>query len=238
MVPNYQVEYQLNGVPSSFEFYLFVNPLGMRCYHSEQELIRSINMINSKVDVNILTYHNHEAIYHFLEQININHANLAQRNLYYNIVYKAAVAYKAASLQGKKLGRQFLIRLQELFNHNTEDFSEEMFSDIAKEIGLDLQIFLEDLNSDFVRQLFLKDQKIAREMQVQQTPALVIFQNQSEHDGILIREDITREVILEELDNIVQRYYLSRKEKPRAKAKLSIIHKSEETRDTSQEKFY
>lgn len=225
MSSSYQVEYQLNGVPSSFEFYLFVNPLGKECYESEQELLRCLNQISSKVDVNILTYHNHQAIHKFLDQINHQNCDLSIKNYYYRMVYRASLAYKAANLQGRKLGRKYLGLLQESFNENITNFKPQTLMEIAKETGLDLEIFKQDLDSDFVRQLFLRDQKIAREMNISQTPTLVIFQNENQGDGIIIREKITKRTILEELDQIVAQYYQSQI-KDQALASLSFIKKT------------
>lgn len=227
MIANYQVEYQLNGVPNSFEFYLFVNPLGLKCYKSEQELIHSLDVISSKVDVHILTFHNQQTIDHFLEQIHKTDCTLEERNEMYHLIYQAALAYKAASLQGRKLGRRFLIRIQEAFHHHHHTFNQREVITIAKEIGLDLEIFMKDLRSDFVKQLFLRDQQIAREMQVDRTPSLVIFQNQSSDDGILIREHITKEKIIQELDLIVENYHHTRTCPSEDQPQLSIIHHSD-----------
>ena len=231
MISNYLVEYQLNGIPSSFEFYLFVNPLGMKCYKTEQELINSLSIISSKVDLNIITFHNHKLVPYFLNQLNLHSHDLQTRNYYYNIVYKASIAYKTASLQGRKLGRDYLFRLQEVFNEDIHTFNDDLLYQIAKEIGLDLQIFIEDFQSDFVRQLFLKDQQIAQEMNVKQTPALVIFQNQSPEDGVLLREQITKEKIIEELDNIVKDFYYANAHSSKGNPKLSIIHKSNRSKN-------
>lgn len=230
MESQYQVEYQLNGSPSSFEFFLFVNPLGMKCYQSEQELIDSLSHISSKVDVSILTFHNQHTVDHFMEQLNISKADIQDRNQLYEVVYLAALAYKAATLQGKKLGRNYLLRIQEFYNLEEGTFDEDAAFELAKEVGLDVQIFKHDLASDFVRKLFIRDQQIAREMSVVRTPALIIFQNQSPDDGILIKERITKQRIMEELDHIVENFYDVRNEEVEQKnlkfqPVLSVIHK-------------
>lgn len=236
METQYQVEYQLNGMPSSFEFFLFVNPLGMKCYQSEQELIASLAHISSKVDVSILTFHNQNTVDHFMEQLEIHDADIQLRNQLYEVVYHAALAYKAATLQGKKLGRSYLLRIQEFYNQEGRLFDEEAAFEIAKEVGLDVQIFKHDLSSDFVRNLFIRDQQIAREMSVVRTPALIIFQNESGEDGIILKEQITKERIMEELDNIMENYYDVRNEEVKelaAKYKpiLSVIHKKRQSKN-------
>lgn len=230
MESQYQVEYQLNGSPSSFEFFLFVNPLGIKCYQSEQELIESLSYISSKVDVSILTFHNQHTVDHFMEQLDISEADIQYRNYLYEIVYLAALAYKAATLQGKKLGRNYLLRIQEYYNLEQGEFDEKVAFQIAKEVGLDVQIFKYDLASDFVRKLFIRDQKIAREMSVVRTPALIIFQNESNEDGIILKESITKQRIMDELNNIVENFYEIRNKEVQEtdvkfKPVLSVIHK-------------
>lgn len=233
MFAKHQVEYQLNGIPNSFEFFLFVNPLGMKCYRCEKELLESLEQISSKVDVNILTYHNQATVHHFMEQLGIKHLSFDECNELYEVVYTAALAYKAASLQGKKLARDFLLRMQKHFNKPkqgasmTPALSREDMAEIANDIGLDVQIFFEDLDSQFVKKLFIMDQQIAREMNVNRTPALVIFQNQSSDDGVLLNEHITKETIIQELDTIVENYYITQTSVKYAPPSLSIIHKTE-----------
>ena len=230
MFAKHQVEYQLNGIPNSFEFFLFVNPLGMKCLKCERELLESVEQISSKVDVNILTYHNQATIQHFMDQLGIKHLSFNERNELYEIVYKAALAYKAASLQGKKLARDFLLSMQQHFNQSgteSRSFDHDDMTEIANKIGLDVQIFFEDLESQFVKNLFITDQKIAREMNVTKTPALVIFQNQSGEDGVILNEHITKETIIQELDTIVENYYNTQSRIVSSPPTLSIIHKSE-----------
>lgn len=49
MLPSYQVEYQVNGIPKLFEFYLFVNPLGRKSFYAEQELNLAVEELQLKL---------------------------------------------------------------------------------------------------------------------------------------------------------------------------------------------
>lgn len=203
MLPNYQVEYQVNGMPKLFEFYLFVNPLGRNCYYSEQELIKAVGMISSSVDIHILTFHNQRIITDFMKQFDIPTTDLVTRNHIYRTVYKASLAYKAASMQGKRKGRIFLMKMQKQVQGKIDRLSKEFVYDLAKDVGLDVDIFKEDMQSDFIRQLYLNDQKIAVDMQVKQTPSLVIFENTSDQSGYILDGKITTDSIFTQLDEIM-----------------------------------
>lgn len=204
MSSNYQVEYRKNGIPNVFEFYLFVNPLGRKCYVCEKELDKSINMISAKADLHILCYHNQYIVSEFMEQLGIPKSDLTSRNHIYHLVYLASLAYKTASLQGKRKGRQFLMKMQNYIDCQLERFSEEFIFDLAKEVKLDLPTFIEDFHSDFTRQLVLKDQQIAIDMQIDSTPALIIFEHQIANNGILVQGSFTSQLILSEIDALIE----------------------------------
>lgn len=78
------------------------------------------------------------------------------------MTYSAALDCKAAQFQGKKKGRRFLIKLQEAVGCNDIPYSQELAESIFEEIGGDLNMFKEDRQSDFVKEVFFSDQKIAR----------------------------------------------------------------------------
>lgn len=202
MLPNYQVEYQVNGIPRLFEFYLFVNPLGRKSYYAEQELNKTVNMIAAKVDIHILTFHNQKIITEFMKHLGAPVNDLKTRNQIYRTVYQASLAYKAASMQGKRKGRIFLMKMQQHIQGDFDLFTKEFVYDLVREVGLDLETFQEDFQSDFVRQLYLNDQKIAVDMQVERTPSLVVFENSI--DGFLVDGKITCQNILSQLDDMME----------------------------------
>lgn len=223
MLPSYQVEYQVNGIPRLFEFYLFVNPLGSKSYYAEQEIGKAANMIAAKVDIHILTFHNQKIVTEFMEDLGAPVNDLKTRNHIYRTVYQASLAYKAASMQGKRKGRTFLMKMQQSIQGDFDLFSKEFVYDLVREVGLDLETFQEDFQSDFVRQLYLNDQKIAVDMQVNKTPSLVVFENNL--DGFLLNQKITCRNIIQQLDDIVAENCHEHQTSNPSKGHLSLLNK-------------
>ncbi|WP_404333089.1 ClpXP adapter SpxH family protein [Mesobacillus maritimus] len=101
--------------------------------------------------------------------------------------YLASVAVKAAELQGRRKGIQFLRRLQEVLfleKQNISNFS--VLKDCAQTVGLDIQEFLTDIHSDSASKAFQCDLKITSEMDVQEIPTLVFFNANVEEEGLKV----------------------------------------------------
>lgn len=199
----YQIEYRHNGVSNIFELFLFVNPLGHNCYLCEQEVLKLIDLVASNIDLHILPFHNQQLVENFMAQLDVPITNLQERNYIFQTVYRASLAYKAACMQGKRLGRYYLMRLQETIDGDISKYSSEFAIELAKDVGLDVEIFRQDMNSDFVKQLFLKDQKTAIDMSVETSPSIVIYEYVSGEARLIDQSRITLETILDEFDGIV-----------------------------------
>ncbi|QOK29613.1 DsbA family protein [Cytobacillus oceanisediminis] len=115
----------------------------------------------------------------------------------------ASVAIKAAELQGRKAGIRFLRKLQEVLfleKQNVSNF--EVLKDCAKEVGLDVVEFVSDIHSDSAAKAFQCDLKITSEMDVQEIPTLVFFNENIEDEGIKVTGYYPYEIyeqILEEM---------------------------------------
>ncbi|MBK0347612.1 DsbA family protein [Aerococcaceae bacterium zg-ZJ1578] len=214
MESNYQVEYMTNGVPKVFEFYLFVNPLGQKCYVCECELQKTLTKISTNVDIHVICFHNQQIVSDFMKQLNIPSSDLTSRNYIYQSVYLASLAYKAATMQGKKKGRRFLMRMQEEIDGYLERFSDQFILDLAEEVGLDMMTFKEDLESDYARDLVFQDLQIAKEMAVEGTPTLVMFEHRLGEKGLLLKENITASNIISHLDELVRYDFINQSNKP------------------------
>ncbi|MBZ6528194.1 DsbA family protein [Aerococcaceae bacterium DSM 111021] len=199
----YQIEYRHNGVSNVFEFFLFVNPLGHTCYTCEQEVLKLIDLVASNIDLHILPFHNQHLVENFMRQLGISDTSLKERNYIFQAVYRASLAYKAACMQGKRLGRYYLMRLQESIDGDVSKFNSDFAVQLAKEVGLDVEIFKQDMQSDFVKQLFLKDQKTAIDMSVHSSPSLVIYEYVSGEARLIDNQQITLESILDEIDALI-----------------------------------
>ncbi|MEJ9224680.1 ClpXP adapter SpxH family protein [Priestia aryabhattai] len=101
--------------------------------------------------------------------------------------YAASIAIKAAGLQGKKQGIRFLRRLQEVVFLEKQNVTEEsVLIQCAKHVGLDVDEFVKDLHSDYAAKAFQCDLKITSEMDVDEIPTLVFFNEKVEEEGIKI----------------------------------------------------
>lgn len=182
----------LNNV---IEVFLFVNPLGSECYETEKMMEKFSSERNEKVRLRFIPLLNFQTIGQHLREQNIAGASLDMRNRLYEEFYHASLAFQAASMQGKKKGRQFLLALQKAIVVDHQDFSKETVLEVAQKVNLDMEMFEEDLISDLAKNAFTKDQKLAQEMSVKQASSCVIFQNSTQEVGYRIESTITKQLL-------------------------------------------
>ncbi|WP_093137509.1 ClpXP adapter SpxH family protein [Salinibacillus kushneri] len=98
-----------------------------------------------------------------------------------------SIAIKAAELQGGKSGASFLRKLQEHLFVSKENISNEnILLQCAKEVNLDIEEFQKDLFGDTAKKALQCDLKLTREMDVDEIPAIVLFNQSDEQEGIKI----------------------------------------------------
>ncbi|WP_230199502.1 ClpXP adapter SpxH family protein [Bacillus testis] len=101
--------------------------------------------------------------------------------------YNASLAIKAAELQGKRNGIRFLRTLQEflfLKRKNISDLS--VLIECAQAAKIDIEEFKVDFRSNAAIKAFQCDLKITAEMDVQEIPTMVIFNENIEDEGIKV----------------------------------------------------
>lgn len=99
----------------------------------------------------------------------------------------ASVAIKAAELQGRRAGTRFLRKLQEvLFLKNRNISTLEVLVDCARDVDLEVDEFISDIHSESAAKAFQCDLKITSEMEVNEIPTLVFFNENIEEEGIKI----------------------------------------------------
>ncbi|WP_100331995.1 ClpXP adapter SpxH family protein [Bacillus xiapuensis] len=123
--------------------------------------------------------------------------------------FLASIAIKAAELQGRRAGSRFLRKLQEVLflgSQNVSDLS--VLTACANESGLDKGEFLNDIHSSSAAKAFQCDLKISAEMEVEEVPTLVFFNENIEEEGIkisgLYSYDIYVQILYEMLEEIPQ----------------------------------
>lgn len=101
--------------------------------------------------------------------------------------YNTSIAIKAAELQGKKSGMKFLRKLQEYLFLKKKNISEmPVLFECAKAAKIDPEEFLQDISSKAAAKAFQCDLKITAEMDVQEIPSLVFFNENIEDEGIKV----------------------------------------------------
>ncbi len=114
-----------------------------------------------------------------------------------------SIAIKAAEFQGKRAGLRFLSKIFEysfLKSENVSSFS--VLVEIAESLALDVEEFIKDFSSKNVHRSLQIDLYMAKEMEVDQAPTFVFFNENIEDEGLKVSGLYSYDVyeqILEEL---------------------------------------
>ncbi|MBY6050708.1 ClpXP adapter SpxH family protein [Cytobacillus firmus] len=200
------------------EVYMFVDPLCPECWALEPTLKKLLieygryfsikHVLSGRLaTLNMGKRQNYENIADLWEKTASRSGMSCDGNLWFenpiSSPHLASVAIKAAELQGRKAGIRFLRKLQEVLfleKQNVSNF--EVLKDCAKEVGLDVVEFVSDIHSDSAAKAFQCDLKITSEMDVQEIPTLVFFNENIEDEGIKVTGYYPYEIyeqILEEM---------------------------------------
>ena len=157
------------------EIYLFVNPIGKKCLSIERRIIDLINEYDMKIQLRLIPIMNLKTVSEFMQRIGASEKDIQLRTELSQEIHSAALDVKAAHLQGKKRGRDFLVELQKTVGEQKQPYSKKLAIQLFTKVGGDLEMFLEDRHSDFVQESFLTDQQIAHEMAITSHPSAVIY---------------------------------------------------------------
>lgn len=168
------------------EIHLFVNPLGSRCYRCENDVLRVDQELNTKVRYRFIPLFNMRTIQQTMQLYHLNPCSTSDRQKVVNVLNHLIMDYMAASFQGRKRGRQFLLLMQDELICHQQDYSLALAKKVAQQAHLDLEMFLEDRQSDLAKRAHRQDQKIAAELGVTDTATAVVFDSDNDQDGVLI----------------------------------------------------
>lgn len=119
--------------------------------------------------------------------------------------FLASIAIKAAELQGRRAGSKFLRKLQEQFFLDRENVSDlAVLSRCAEEAGLDKGEFLNDIHSAGATNAFQCDLTITCEMDVDEAPTVVFFNERIEDEGIKIAGLYSYDIYVQILQEILE----------------------------------
>lgn len=165
------------------EIYLFVNPIGKKCLSIERRIIDLIQEYDMKIQLRLIPIMNLKTVSEFMQRIGASEKDTELRTELSQEIHSAALDVKAAQLQGKKRGRDFLVELQETVGEQKQPYSKKLAIQLFTKVGGDLEMFLEDRHSAFVQEAFLTDQQIAHDMEITSHPSAVIYNYGSNCDA-------------------------------------------------------
>lgn len=168
------------------ELHLFVNPLGMRCLRCEKDVLKIDQSLNTKISYQFIPLFNMQTINNTIDLYHLDPHDLAIRQQVSRTLNQVILDYKAALFQGRKRGRHYLLLLQTALIKQGLDYNEELVRRIANDSHLDLEMFFEDRESQFVKQAFRQDQKIASDLGVTKTATAVVFNTSDSDYGLMI----------------------------------------------------
>jgi predicted DsbA family dithiol-disulfide isomerase len=201
------------------EIYMFIDPLCPECWALEPILKKlqiefgryfSIKHILSGrlADLNLSKKKNFENIAQVWEKTASRSGMSCDGSLWLenpvDSPYTVSIALKAAELQGRRAGLRFLRRIQEgLFLEKLNVSNLEVLKDCAGSLGLDVEEFMYDIHSESAAKAFQCDLKITSEMDVQEIPTLVFFNENVEDEGIKITGSYPYEVYVQILEEML-----------------------------------
>ncbi|MGM9930921.1 MULTISPECIES: DsbA family protein [Bacillaceae] len=115
-----------------------------------------------------------------------------------------SIAIKAAELQGKKAGYRYFKKIQEslFINQECVDALDTLLT-CAEKADIDYDEFVRDLQSDSAIKALECDLKITEEMDVQDLPSLVFFNQKMEEEGIKVAGSYPYEIYVQILEEIL-----------------------------------
>ncbi|WP_407657968.1 ClpXP adapter SpxH family protein [Lederbergia citri] len=202
---NKQTHYMDN---KPMEIYLFIDPFCAECW--------SLSPIINKLQIEYGDYFTLKYVLcGNLAVWNKRSGNLGKKNNTYQsqneqrsyTPHLAAISIKAAELQGKKAGIRFIRRLQELlFVENADITDINVIQQCAKHVGLDLEEFIRDVYSQSSAKAFQCDLKISSEMEVNEMPAMVFFNENIEDEGLKITGLYSYDIYVQLLTEMLERF--------------------------------
>lgn len=201
------------------EIYMFIDPLCPECWALEPIIKKlqieygryfSIRHILSGrlATLNLGRKQKYESIADLWEKTASRSGMSCDGSLWYenpvSSPHLASIAIKAAELQGRRAGIRFLRKLQEvLFLEKKNISSFEVLKECAERVGLDVVEFISDIHSESAAKAFQCDLKITSEMEVEEIPTLVFFNEKIEDEGIKITGYYPYEVYVQILEEML-----------------------------------
>jgi len=172
-----------------WEVFLYINPLCTYCLKVEQAMIDFTRKHEIDTQYHFVTNYNMATINDYMQLKGFKITDINERTTASQEVVEAAKLYKAASCQGNKKARNFLMNLQEQVNVLNNPFDDTTIKRTINNSGLDYKAIMVDKESQCVVQGLKRDQQLSMEMNIQKAPTAVIFDCDDEaKPGVMIND--------------------------------------------------
>lgn len=182
------------------EIHLFVNPLGMRCFRCENDVLRVDQNLRTKISYQFIPVFNMQTITDTIRLYHLDPCNLTVRQEVSKVLYQVILDYKAALFQGGRRGRRYLLYLQDAMTKAGWHYSDQLAQQIATKSGLDLEMFMEDRHSAIARDAFKKDQAITNSLGITKPATAIVYDTKEPEYGYLM-PDFDYETLIESYHN-------------------------------------
>ena len=149
-------------------------------------MLRLANDSDKQIQFQFVPLLNISVIQRALKSQGIKTTDWHAQNQQSQTLYRVILDYKAALFQGKKRGRNFLIALQSAMLKAGQHYSEELVITVETDCRIDLDMFMEDRNSELAKQAFHADQRLASEMNITEASSAVVFDCDQYDYGVLL----------------------------------------------------
>ncbi|WP_407371997.1 DsbA family protein [Carnobacterium sp.] len=174
------------------EIFLFVNPICKASLKMEDEVLKFVDAYEENTQITIYPYLNKQTLYRYMKE-NDFPTEIAVWNKLYNESFHLSLAFIAATIQGKKKGREFLLAIQQKMIIQKKGLSKDLLIESAEQANLDMETFLFDFHSPFVQYLFDLDQDVSSSMGATDTPSCLLITTGDEKKATLIERFVTAE---------------------------------------------
>ena len=192
-----------------WEIFLYINPLCSYCLKVEQAIIDFTRKHDIDTQYHFVTNYNMATLNDYMQLKGFKITNIEERTNASQEVVEAAKLYKAASCQGNKKARNFLMNLQEQINVLNNPFDDTTIKRAINNSGLDYKSIMTDKESQCVVQGLKRDQQLSMEMNIQKAPTAVVFDLENEEKpGVMINDfgdSLSQESISSNINAMLER---------------------------------
>ena len=180
-----------------YEIFLFVNPIGIYCYDTEQELRRVIRDLDLEVSFHIIPISSVAIIKEDVHRRRCKGQTLENVSYYTHIANRALADYHAIKIMyGNKRARAFLIELQKRIQYGTDQKTVKLTDKVISDLNMSVTKISELRETDYVQDSIKQDRKICDQWNITKTPTTVIFnEDDATENGVMLEDTVSKDAL-------------------------------------------